>query len=66
MILFVLLIFPLGATVIHYVLIANMMLTYNHWNLGLTFLVSLGIHLGIMAYLYLTGRLENFRTLARA
>lgn len=50
---------PLGAILVHYFLIINEMLSYNHWNLLLTFLVSLGIHLVIGYYLYITGRLGN-------
>lgn len=52
---------PLGATLFHYLLIANGMLFYRHWNLFFTFLVSLGIHLVIGYYLYITRRLGNLR-----
>jgi hypothetical protein len=48
--------FPIAATIIHTFLIANQMLTYHNWNLMLTFLISLAIHLGILGYLYKTGR----------
>ena len=46
---------PAGATFIHYLMIKNQMLFYRSWNLGLTFLVSLGIHLAIGLYLYYRG-----------
>ncbi|WP_258360904.1 hypothetical protein [Moorella sulfitireducens (nom. illeg.)] len=61
----VLLAFPLGATLIHLLLRANGMLFYYNWNLPLTFILSLGIHLVIMLYLYATGRLENLRGLTQ-
>lgn len=57
--------FPLGATAIHALLVAMGMLSYTNWNLVLTFLVSLGIHLGITGYLWATGRLENLRGTVR-
>jgi hypothetical protein len=50
--------FPTAATLIHILLIANKMLTYHNWNLVLTFLISLVIHIGIVGYLYVTGRFE--------
>ena len=50
---------PLGAITVHYFLLANKMMAYHHWNLFLTFLVSLGILLGIGYYLYITGRLDK-------
>lgn len=56
-----LLAFPLGATLLHLFLIANGMLVYTNWNLALTFILSLGIHLAITLYLYATGQLENLR-----
>lgn len=52
------LLFPLAATVVHFLLITNGMLFYHNWNLSLTFLVSLVIHLGILSYLYATGLLR--------
>ncbi|GAW91581.1 hypothetical protein Nther_1715 [Calderihabitans maritimus] len=61
----VLLAFPLSATFIHLLLLNNRMLTYHNWNLPLTFLISLGIHLAIAVYLNATGRLENLQGLAR-
>ena len=51
--------FPLGATIIHLILLANNMLVYTNWNLVYTFLISLGIHLAVMVYLHETGQLEN-------
>lgn len=50
--------FPLGGLLIHHLLITNQMLEYNNWNLILTFLVSVAIHAGIFAYLYLTKQLK--------
>ncbi len=61
----ILLAFPLGATLLHLLLRASGMLLYRNWNLPLTFILSLGIHLVIMFYLYATGRLENLRGLAQ-
>ncbi|MGI6285845.1 hypothetical protein SEF58_08495 [Neomoorella humiferrea] len=63
--LLILLAFPLGATLLHLLLRANGMLFYRHWNLPLTFILSLGIHLVIMAYLYAAGMLDNLRGLNR-
>lgn len=51
--------FPLGATLIHVIMLANNMLAYTNWNLVYTFLVSLGIHMAVLVYLHLTGGLEN-------
>ena len=42
---------PAAAVVIHLILMWNDMLTYHHWNLFLTFLVSVGIHAGFAYYL---------------
>lgn len=50
--------FPALATAVHFLLLANEMLFYHNWNLSLTFLVSLVIHLGILYYLYATGLLK--------
>ncbi len=53
--------FSAGATGIHYLLIKNNMLTYNNWNLLLTYFQSLLIHIGITAYLYWSGWLGNYQ-----
>lgn len=53
--------FPLGGTVVHVIMLANQMLTYNNWNLAYTFLMGLLIHIGILMYLYVTGRIDNLR-----
>lgn len=53
--------FPLGGTVVHVIMLANQMLTYNNWNLAYTFLAGLMIHVGILIYLYVTGRVENLK-----
>lgn len=42
-------------------MLANQMLTYNNWNLAYTFLMGLLIHIGILMYLYVTGRVDNLR-----
>jgi len=55
--------FPLGATLIHVILLANNMLVYTNWNLAYTFLVSLGLHLAVLVYLQVTGQLENLNHL---
>lgn len=47
----ILLLFPAGAALIHYLLIQNGMLIYRHWNLFGTFLVSWAIHAAIFGYL---------------
>jgi hypothetical protein len=46
--------FPIVATIVHAFLIINTMLSYHHWDLLFTFLISLVIHLGILGYLYIT------------
>lgn len=53
-----LMLIPLGAVIVHYLLIKNEMLVYHHWHYSLTFLTSLGILLGITAYLYFSGKLS--------
>lgn len=53
--------FPLGGTVVHVIMLANQMLTYNNWNLAYTFLMGLLVHIGILMYLYVTGRIDNLR-----
>jgi hypothetical protein len=58
-----LLTFPGIATLGHVLLISDRMLTYHNWSLPLTFLQSLGIHLGIFICLLATHRLENLRPL---
>ncbi|MCF8010515.1 MAG: hypothetical protein K9L17_06080 [Clostridiales bacterium] len=60
----ILFLFPGASAFFHLFFILNDMLTYNNWNLFLTGLVSLGIHLSIMIYLYSTGRLENILDIA--
>ncbi len=50
--------FPAVATLSHYIMLGIGTLFYNNWSLFSTFLISLGIHLGIALYLYATGRLE--------
>lgn len=50
---------PVAAAVAHYILILNKMLTYNFWNLTGTFMVSLAIHIALLAYLYFTGMIEE-------
>ena len=42
-------------------MLANQMLTYNNWNLAYTFLMGLLIHIGILMYLYVTGRVDNLK-----
>ena len=54
---FIILLFPAGATLVHYFLINLNLLVYFNWNLFYTFLVSLGIHLGITYYLYIRNQL---------
>lgn len=51
--------FPLSAVVVHYILINVGLLQYSHWNLFYTFLVSLGIHIGLAGYLYMSDQLPN-------
>ena len=48
--------FPLGATLAHYLFISYDLLVYDNWSLFYTFLVSLAIHLSIAGYYYLTAR----------
>jgi len=55
--LLIILFFPAGATVSHLFMLKGGMLFYNNWGLGETFLQSLGIHLVIALFLYVTGRL---------
>lgn len=58
---FLLIIFiPAIAVAIHFILIWNQMLAYHQWNLFWTFLVSLGIHLGIAFYLNRTYKIPLF------
>ncbi len=52
---------PLAAVFIKYLMLENGMLNYVNWNLFDTFLVSIGIHIGITTYMYFTNRLENFK-----
>lgn len=42
---------PVVSVGIHFIQIKNHLLDYHHWNYQLTFLVSLGIHLGLAFYL---------------
>jgi hypothetical protein len=42
---------PAVAVGIHYILIWNRMLSYHHWNYLWTFLLSLGIHVGLAYFL---------------
>lgn len=56
-----LLAFPLGTVLVHLIFLYSRSLAYSDWNLFLTFFVSLAIHLALTLYLYLTGRLENFK-----
>jgi len=53
---------PVGATAIHLFLLNTGMLTYHNWNLAFTFLLSLGIHIAITLYLYLSGQISNLKT----
>lgn len=55
--LLIILVFPAGATVLHFFMLKGGMLFYHNWSLGVTFLQSLGIHLLIALFLYATGRL---------
>ena len=57
----ILFVFPLSAVVVHYVFINFGLLQYSHWNLFYTFLVSLGIHIGLAGYLYYQSRRRNTR-----
>lgn len=57
--------FPAVATLIHVVMLANNMLFYANWTLPMTFGFSLAIHLALLAYLYLAGRLDNLKETAR-
>lgn len=59
------LVFPAVATLIHAVLLLNNMLFYAGWSLPMTFAFSLAIHLALLGWLYLTGRLENLKGLLR-
>jgi len=54
---FIILIFPAGATFLHYLFIYFDLLAYSDWNLFYTFLVSLGIHSGITYYLFIRNQL---------
>ena len=58
MIIFLNLIFPLGATFLHYIFLLTGQLSYTNWNLFYTFVVSLVIHLAITLYLYLINGLK--------
>jgi len=50
--------FPLAATLVQAYLLENQLLVYQDWNLILTFLLSLGIHLVISWYLFATDRVK--------
>lgn len=58
-IIFLVLVFPLGATIIHFTFLKFKLLTYNNWNLFYTFLISLSIHLGITYFLINTRQLSK-------
>ena len=61
LILVVLLAFPLAATFVQLLLVNNNMLVFRNWNLFFTYLVSLGIHITILGYLYYTNKLGNLK-----
>ncbi|MEW6725169.1 MAG: hypothetical protein AB1331_09755 [Bacillota bacterium] len=44
-----LVVFPVGAVLTHWYMLQNGMLIYRNWSLPATFLISLGIHLAILA-----------------
>jgi len=53
--------FPVASVLVHLLFIVNGMLFYNNWNLMLTFILSLIIHIGIAIYLYANGLLKKTR-----
>lgn len=53
--------FPLAATSVKYLMLENGMLNYDNWGLLYTFLLSLAIHIGLTAYMYISNRLDNFK-----
>ncbi|HZK56567.1 MAG TPA: hypothetical protein VFC84_20615 [Desulfosporosinus sp.] len=55
----ILFVFPLSAVAVHYIFIQLGLLQYSHWNLLYTFLISLGIHIGLATYLYMSDQLPN-------
>jgi hypothetical protein len=55
----ILLFFPAGATMLHYLLLNKDGLTYKSWNLIYTFLISVLIHLGILVWSIVRGYLKN-------
>ena len=54
--------FPVGATLSHYIFISLNTLSYSNWNLFDTFLVSLFIHLAITSYIFLFTRQSDYIT----